>query len=108
MSVYQVIQWSVREPDADACGEAVDAIGEHVRSVHPTAKSFRTYRQVMGPLPLRTYVCLLEYESLTAFENDPDRPSCDEAWAPVFAIAEPSSCRVSIWSDPQRAAWFER
>jgi len=108
MSVYQVIQWSVPQPQAEACGKAVEVIGEHVRSVHPTAKSFRTYQQVIGPLPLRSYVCLLEYESLTAFDNDPETPACDEVWAPVFAVAEPRSVSIAIWSDPQRGSWFER
>ncbi len=108
MSVYQVFQWSVPEPEADACGRAVEAIGEHIRTAHPTARSFRTYRQVIGPLPLRTYICLLEYESFAAFEADPETPSCSEAWAPVFAAAEPGSVTVSMWSDPQRGAWFER
>ena len=108
MSVYQVVSWNVRETDTAACGQALEAIGEHIRAVHPTARSFRTYRQVFGPFPLRTYVCSLEFESLTALDEDPDTPSCDEVWAPIFALAEPRSFTISVWSDPQRASWFER
>ena len=108
MSVYQVVSWSVRELDTAACGEALEAIAEHVRTVHAAPRSFRTYRQVFGPFPLRTYVCYLEYESLTALDNDPETPSCDEVWAPIFSLAEPRSFATSVWSDPQRAGWFER
>jgi len=108
MSVYHVVQWSVSEPDADACGKAVEVIAEHVRAVHPAVASLRTYRQTVGPLPLRTYFVFAEYESLTAMDADPDTPACDEVWSPVFAAAQPGTFVVSIWSDPQRASWFER
>ncbi len=108
MSVYQFVQWSVNEPDTPACEEAVRAIAEHVRDVHPAAMSFRAYRQAWGDRPLRTYLCHVEYESLAALEADPDTPSCDTVWAPVFAMAQPGTLLSSIWSDRQRSAWFER
>jgi hypothetical protein len=98
----------VRDPDEAACSTAVEAIGAHVRVVHPSAKSFRTFRQVVGPLPHRTYIVALEYESLTALDQDPDTPSCTEVWAPIFAMAEPRSLNISMWSAPQREAWFDR
>lgn len=108
MSVYHVVQWSVNEPDADASGNAVEVIADHIRAVHPAVISFRTFRQSVGPLPLRTYFLLVEYDSLTTMDADPDSPTCDEVWAPVFALAQPGTFIVSIWSDPQRASWFER
>jgi hypothetical protein len=108
VSVFQVASWSVRDPDVSACAMAVEAIGSHVRDVHPTVKSFRTFRQIVGPFPHRTYVVALEYESLTALDQDPDTPSCTEVWAPIFAMAEPRSFSVSMWSAPQRETWFDR
>ncbi len=42
------------------------------------------------------------YESFTAWDNDPDTPSCDLVWAPVFAAAEARSFTVSVWGDPLR------
>lgn len=108
MSVYHVAQWSVGGADAEACEKAIEAMAEHVRTVHPTVASFRIYRQLFGPLPWRGYLCHAEYENLVALEADPDTPACDEAWAPIFAVTQPGSFAMSIWSDPQRATWFER
>jgi hypothetical protein len=108
MSVFHVIQWSVEPPDQDACEQAVKVLAEHVESVHPTARSFRTYRQSFGPLPLWTYFGLVEFENMTAWDDDPSAPSCEEAWAPIYAIAQPGSFAMSLWADSQRETWFER
>ena len=98
----------MNEPDTGACERAVVELAEHVRTVHPTAKSFRTYRQVWGSRPWRAYVCYLEYENLTAMEADPDTPACDAVWAPIFAAAQPGTFATAVWSDRLRASWFER
>ena len=108
MSVYQVMQWSVNDADSDACEQALVGLAEHVRTVHPTAKSLRIYRQVWGSRPWRAYLCHIEYESLTAMDADPDTPACDKVWAPIFAAALPGTFATSVWSDRQRSVWFER
>jgi len=108
MSVYHVAQWSVNEQDADACGKAIEVIAGHIRADHAAAASLRTYRQSVGPLPLRTCFLQVEYESLTAMDADPETPACDQVWAPIFGLAQPGTFLVSIWSDPQRASWFVR
>jgi len=108
MSVYHVLQWSVSPPDSEACEQAVKAVAEHAHSAHPTAKSFRTYRQSFGPLPVWTYFAMFEYESMTALDNDPETPSCEEVWAPIYALAQPGSLAMSMWADSQRQSWFER
>lgn len=108
MSVFHSVQWSVNPPDEKACEEAVEALAEHVKSVHPTAKSFRTYRQDFGPLPLVAYFAILEWESMTAWDNDPDTPSCEAIWAPIYKILQSGSMVQSVWSDSQRESWFER
>jgi len=108
MSVFHVVQWSVNPPDREACEQAVKALAEHVKSVHPVAKSYRTYRQSFGPLPLWTYFAVFEFESMTAWDNDPDTPSCEAVWAPINEIAQTGSFAMSFWSDSQRESWFER
>lgn len=69
---------------------------------------FRTYRQSFGPLPLWTYFSLFEFESMTAWGNDPETPSCEEVWAPIYSLAQPNSFAMSFWSGLQRESWFER
>jgi hypothetical protein len=108
LSSYHVVQWSVNPTDFEPCEQAVKAVAEHAHSMHPVAKSFRTYRQSYGPLPVWAYIALFEYESLAALDNDPDTPSCEEVWAPIYALAQPGSLAVSIWADSQRESWFKR
>jgi len=100
MSVFHVVQWSVDPPHSEACEQAVKVLAEHVQSTHPAAMSFRTYRQSFGPLPLWTYFGIFEFESMTAWDNDPDTPSCEGAWAPIHAIAEPGSFTMSLGRVP--------
>jgi hypothetical protein len=108
MSVFHVVQWSVNPPDRGACEEAVKAVAEHARSAHPTARSFRTYRQSFGPLPLWTYFAVYEFESMTAWDEIRDSPSCGAVWAPIYELAQAGSLAMSFWSDSQRESWFER
>jgi hypothetical protein len=108
MSVFHVVQLSVNPPDFEACDQAIKMLADHIQSVHPAARSFRTYRQIFGPHPWRTYFGVAEFESMTAWDNDPDTPSCEEVWAPIYAIAQPGSFAMSLWSDSQRESWFER
>jgi len=108
MSVFYVVQWSVSPLEQEACEQAVKAIAEHVESVHPPIKSFRSYAQSFGRLPQLTYFVVGEYESLTAVDSDPDFPSCKEAWAPIYRLAQAGSIAMSLWSDSQRESWFER
>jgi len=108
VSVFHVVQWSVNPPDEKACEEAVKALAEHVKSVHPTARSFRSYRQGFGRLPQLTYFAIGEWESMTAWDKDPDTPSCESVWAPIYKLAQSGSIAMSLWSDPQRESWFER
>ncbi len=44
MSVFYVVQWSVNPLDQEACEQAVKAIAEHVKLVHPPIRSFRAPR----------------------------------------------------------------
>ena len=102
MSVFRVVQWSVNPPDRDACEQAMKAIAEHVKSVHPAAQSFRTYCQSFGPLPLWTYFAVFEFDSLTAWDHDCDTPSCEVVWAPIYKLAQTGSFAMSFSSDSQR------
>jgi len=102
VSVFHVVQWSVNPPDREACEQAVEAVAEHVKSVHPAVLSFRTYCLSFGSLRRWTYFAVFEFESVTARDNDPDPPSCEEVWAPVYELAQAGSFARSFWSDSQR------
>jgi hypothetical protein len=108
MSVFYVVQWSVNPQDQEACEQEVKALAEHVKSVHPPIKCFRAYSQSFGRLPQLTYFAVGEYESMTAVDNDPDLPSCEAVWAPIYNLAQTGSIAMSLWSDSQRESWFER
>ncbi|MFI5259087.1 MAG: hypothetical protein ACHQ01_05700 [Candidatus Limnocylindrales bacterium] len=108
MNVFDVYQWSISPPDREACEAAVKALAEYAQTVHPAAKSFRTYRQSYGPLPLWTYFAVFEYESMKAWDEDTETPSCLEVWTPIFGMAQPGSFHSSLWADSQRESWFER
>jgi len=55
-----------------------------------------------------TYFAVGEYESMAAVDNDPDLPSCEAAWEPIYKLAQTGSIGMSLWSDSQRESWFER
>ncbi len=108
MSIYYVANWSVNHNDMAACEKALAAIGDHIRAEHPSIRSIRTFRQAWGPAPRRAYSWYEEYESLAAMEADPGTPVCEEIWKPVHGLAEAGTFSAAIWTDPQRALWFER
>jgi hypothetical protein len=102
VSVFRVIQWSVNPPDREACEQAVRAVADHVKSVHPAAQSFRTCCESFAPLRRWTYMAIFEFESVTAWDNDQDTPSCEEVWAPIHQLAQTGSFAMSFWADPQQ------
>jgi len=108
VSVYYVAQWSVAEPHALACEEALAQLSEHIQHAHPRIRSVRTFRQAWGPSPRRAYVWYEEFESLSAMESEPETPQCSEAWRQIHDLALPATFAGSVWMDPQRALWFER
>ena len=110
MSVYYVVQWSLRPADVDACEAQLAIISAHVKAKHPGVKSIRTFRQAWGPLPRRAYLWFEEYASLTAMEEDGknETPECAEVWAPIERMALEGSYIAAVWTDPQRQVWFER
>ncbi len=107
MSVFYVAQWSVAEPDHAACEEAVVRLAEHVRSAHPGIRTVRTLRQAWGPLPRRAYIWVEEFESLSAMDAEPETPECNAAWQPIHDLSLAATFTGSVWTDPQRAVWFE-
>ncbi len=108
MSVYYVAQWSVAEPETQACEAAMGQLAEHVRTSHPAIRSVRTLRQAWGAAPRRAYVWYEEFDSLASLEADAEAPACAESWRPIHALALPGTFTGAIWTDPQRGLWFER
>ncbi len=56
MSVYYVVQWSVRPVDVGPCQDQLAIISSHVKAQPPGIKSIRTFPQAWGPLPRRAYL----------------------------------------------------
>jgi hypothetical protein len=109
VSVLRVVQWNVDASDREACDQALEAVAEHVKSVHPAAQGFRTYCHRFGPLRPWTYFAVFEFESVTAWDCYHDTPSCEVAWGPIYRLAQTGSFAMSFWSASQResapAAW---
>ena len=105
MSVYFVAQWAVRETNIEACAMALNVIADHVRQANPEILSVRTYRQLWGPQPRRSYIWYEEYASLTALEQGRYTPECDAVWKPIYELAQEGTFFASIWSDPDRTIW---
>ena len=108
MSVYYAAQWSVRPHDVAACEAALAVISAHIQKDHPGCKGVQVFRQVWGPNPKRAYLWLEEYASLSAMEAEPETPACAVVWRPVEDMALEGSYICSVWTDPNRSAWFSR
>jgi hypothetical protein len=110
MSVFYVVQWSVRPADERACEDQLAIISRHIRTKHPGIKSIMTFRQAWGPLPRRAYMYFEEYAGLTGMEEEGknETPECVEIWAPIERMALEGSYIAAVWSDPNRNVWFER
>ena len=108
MSVYYVVQWSVRPSDVEACEAQLAVISAHIKAKHPGIKSVRTFRQDWGPQPRRAYCWFEEYQSLSAMEAEAETRECIEVWEPIERMAQEATYIAGIWSDPNRDVWFER
>ena len=110
MSIYHVVQWTVRPSDVPACEAQLAVICAHIKAKHPGIKSIRTYRQAWGPLPRRAYIRYEQYDGLTAMDEESknETPECAEVWEPIERMAQEGTYIAGIWSDPNRALWFER
>jgi hypothetical protein len=110
MSVYYVVQWTVRPTDVPSCEAQLSVIARHIMAKHPGIKGIRTFRQSWGPLPRRAYIWYEEYDSLTGMDEElkNETPECAEVWEPVERMAEPGSYVAAIWTDPNRDIWFQR
>ena len=99
MSVWVVQRFSVREADKAACLAALEVISEHIKQDHSEVIGIRTQLQWVGEQAHRGFLWAEAYESLTSAEAGTHTPTCDEVWAPVYAMTLPGTHTRSVWLD---------
>jgi len=110
VSVFFVAEWSVSATSLNEHEQALRALAVYTRQIHPSIKEVRIYRQRWGPLARHAYAWTEEYETLQALDQDCEPPACtcEEGWAPIYALAEPGTFKGAIWMGALTDTWFSR